>query len=116
MIATEEHRLFLDGAPIRDARRRARRAKAADPLAERMRLVGLWRSCPWPHSEPMAWTLYRQAGFRWTLMPGVRRLLEARESARKAAYAAALNERCRRWELTKALRKAAPLPLLEGAV
>ncbi|WP_454691152.1 hypothetical protein [Achromobacter aloeverae] len=97
------------------ARKRARVAQPEDPLAARVRSAAVWKSCPWPHVAPPAWVFYRQPGFRRFLLPGLRAHLDAREAARRAQYTAEMAESARRWARTKALRKAAPMPLFEGA-
>lgn len=115
MDPKEQLRLAMDGAaqPYVIARRRARRA--CDPLEHRRQCAVLWRSDPWTRISTPAWVFFRQANFRRYLMPGVREHLAVRDAERHARWETEMMESERRWKLAKALKKAQPLPLFDGA-
>jgi len=98
---------------VRNRRRQLQRDQRDDPLAKRAKLVAFWRKCAEtnrgyiPHNGAWWWSFTTQPGFRWTLMPCLRAMLDARDKAHRDQYAAEMRESSRRWQHIKAERVAA---------
>lgn len=112
---------------VRARRQALRRGQAIDPLAERARLVAFWRKCAetnpayFPHNGAWWHVFTWNLSFRRLLLPTLRARQDACDRARREQYAAELRESSRKWEQTKAERKAAKaraklpqLDLLDG--
>jgi hypothetical protein len=103
-----------DEAKVKRAARAAlRKRQAKDPLADRERLVELWRGWAQTNRQhaPSSGAWWRpfitQPGFRWLLMPRLRAMLDGREKARRAQHAAEMRAYSQRWAQVKAERTAA---------
>lgn len=117
----------IEAKAVRARRQALRRGQAIDPLAERARLVAFWRKCAEtnpayrPHNGAWWHVFTWNPSFRRLLLPTLRARQDARDRAHREQYAAELREAGRKWEQTKAERKAAKaraalpqLDLLDG--
>lgn len=106
--------IFRDEAvALRRARKRVR--DVVDPLAERARLLALWRSCPWPRpARNVFWRPFILKRAYWRLlMPGLRAHLEARERAKREQYEIELRQSIQREREKKAARTRASQPQVD---
>jgi hypothetical protein len=98
---------------VRASRQQMRRGQNDDPLRERVRIMNYWRSQSeinkafLPYKGAWWFPFLTQPGFRWTLMPRLRVMLDAREKASRDRYAAEMRESSRRWQQIKAERASA---------
>ncbi len=117
----------IEAQAVRARRQALRRGQAIDPLAERARLVAFWRKCAetnpayLPHNGAWWHVFTWNLSFRRLLLPTLRARQDACDRGRREQYAAELRESSRKWEQTKAERKAAKaraklpqLDLLDG--
>ncbi|MBY0365152.1 MAG: hypothetical protein K2X12_02835 [Burkholderiaceae bacterium] len=98
---------------VRARRQAMRRGQAIDVLAERARKIAFWRECAktnsayHPHNGAWWHVFTWNLAFRHLLLPTLRARQDARDRAHRERFAAELREHGRKWEQTKAERKAA---------